>query len=172
MTLRFELQPASLQRLERVLIERGTAAADETSERAARVAVRLFEENYPKVLESRGMVGKPNVGTVKPRDIVKIKDAMVGRARKTANGWVASFEMRDDLSDLSEAKVRTVFMKGHSKRHDIYPVKATWLTGWTDPNTGRQARAKKVDHPGSQGQFDTLRLLRDRVYQRIRRGSV
>jgi hypothetical protein len=179
MTLRFELQPASLQRLERVIAERAEEAADDLAERSARLAARLFEEGYPDVLKTQNLEAKPGhkegtvyKGTGADRDIVKLEDAMVGRATKTANGWVATFEMRDDLDELSKAKVRTVFMKGRSQPHTITPNKADWLTGWIDPKTGRQARTKLVKHPGSRGKFGTLTLLRDRVYQRIRRGSV
>jgi hypothetical protein len=152
--LKFTFQEASINRLAAVLAERYEIEADEASRRAAFRTVELLDETYRNVVGSDAdpsprFTRRKHVGTVyggdnSERDIVKLADAMEGRAEKTATGWVAHFGMRDDLDELSKAKVRTVFMKGRSQPHTITPNKADWF----------------------------LRLVRDQVYQRIRRGSV
>jgi hypothetical protein len=179
--IQFKLDERTIERLADQITRVGIEEADVASARSARLAVQLLEENYPRVLDDAGLVGKPKVGTVYggtsgprtyKRPMRPLAEMYQGRAEKTSKGWVVRWEMRDDLNEQEKIKVRSVFFRGRTAAHDIYPVKATWLTGWTDPKTGKQARTKHVKHPGSQGSFDTLKLLRDRVYQRVRRGTV
>jgi len=172
----FTLDQRSINRLAAAIAQSGVEAADVVAERAARLTAQWLDETYPEVLKTQGLVAKPKVGTVylgtnAPRpDMVKLAEAFQARPEKTARGWVVHFEMRNDLNEQSKAKVRTVFMKGRSVRHDIKVKDSNWLTGWE--HNGKQVFTKQVSHPGSQGRFDTLKLLRDRVYQRIRRAAV
>jgi len=181
MTLNFILQEASVARVAAQMAKAATLSADKSVERAMRLAAQLSEQKYPEVLKDQGLVAKPKVGTVYggtsgPRTykttMRPLAEMYQGRVAKTEKGWNMYWEMRPDLNEQEKIKVRSVFFRGRTAAHDIYPVKAKWLTGWTDPKTGRQARTKHVKHPGSRGSFDTLKLLRDRVYQELRRTSV
>ena len=145
---------------------------DKVAHESAILAARLMEETYPQVLQDAGLVAKPKVGRTKPRDIVKLSEAMAGSVEKTPRGYRAVLKMKDGLSEESKAKVNTLFMKGRSVPHSIpkEPPNSKWMTGWE--YEGKQVFTKEVWHPGSRGHFSTLRLVRDRVYQRIRRGAV
>ena len=164
------LDERSLARLAKVIEARAEVAVDKVAHESAILAARLMEETYPQVLQDAGLVAKPKVGRTKPRDIVKLSEAMEGSVEKTSRGYRAVLGMKGGLSEDSKAKVRTVFMEGHSRPHEIRAKNANWLTGWE--HQGTQVFTKEVMHPGSRGHFSTLRLVRDRVYQRIRRGAV
>lgn len=150
-------------------------AAEEADRQAHQLAIRgaqLMEVEYPRVLVDHGLVAKPLIGknrrSVEERNLVKLKDAMRGHAEKTATGWEAVLEIRNDLTAADEAKVYAIFSGSVSHPINIKNKKA--LTGWYFE--GSQVFTKAVFHPGTFSRFGTLRLVRDRVYQRVRRGSV
>lgn len=174
--MRVALDERSLARMAGYIADLGVEEAERQSHTLAVRAAQLMEDVYPEVLVTYGLVAKPLIGknrrSVEERGLVKLKDAMQGKAVKKGIGWEASLEVRDDLTPADRAKVFAIFSgsKPHPIPREGGSLTKKAMTGWE--RGGVQVFAKKVNHPGSWARSGMLRLVRDRVYQRIRRGSV
>ena len=170
MVIRIALDPRSLARLAEHISDVAEREMDVEAHRVARVAANLMEETIPQTFADHGLAGKTPRGgrPVDARGLVKFVDAFEATAEKTAKGWEADLHVRSDLSQEEYAKVFSVL--SGSVPHDIEPKNARLLTGWYWK--GELQASKLVKHRGTPARFDTLKLVRDRVYQRIRRGTV
>lgn len=141
--------------------------ADEAAEDASRIAARRVADRMEAEIgattdsEFKDPTGE-YVGTI------------VARTEKTGDGYRAFLTIEGDESDLVKARI-IEYGRGQKV---IVPVNKKAMK-WVDPQYSKFKKgpnkdkvfAKKVTMPAVEGKHVLLKI-RDRVYQRIRRGTV
>lgn len=164
--------PSTIDRMAAQIAEQQNREAERKAHRAG----ELMEiEARKTATESR----RPGVDTDRTQSTRRsFANLITSGTERTAEGWRAYLTTVADATDEEVKKVAAIEY-GTRKNYPIRARRSQFLTGWTWQGPSKNNRYKnerqvftpKVDHPGSAPQ-NVLRKARDRVYQRIRRGTV
>lgn len=151
--------------------------ADRRAEQVARRGAELMlVEARRSAVDERQDYQK--VGKVKPDPRRSYADLMASGVERTDEGWRAYLKIVDDATPEEVAKFAAI--ERGSKPHQIPKgrLKKQAMTGWEATYDGPRRKVGEqvftptpFTHPGTEAKH-TLRRARDRVYQRIRRGTV